>query len=116
MNRLVLHHLYASSAFDLSNNRNHGAPLDVAVAADVNMPSFELRSPDSQIRVEPSPSLTDLGAIRAIVTFDLDPDGGLSRRYNLIEGHLAFALFVNPDGSLQGTIVDAAGNWRGPSS
>jgi hypothetical protein len=51
-----------------------------------------------------------------VVSFYLNPPGSLSRRYNLIEGHLCFALFVNPDGSLQGTIVDAEGNWAGPQS
>ena len=58
-------------------------------------------------------SLEDLIAVRAIVSFYLNPPGGLSRRYNLIEGHLCFALFVNPDGSLQGTIVDAEGELGG---
>jgi len=116
MNRLVLHHLYAHSAFDLSNNRNHGIPLDVSIAPAPNVPSFTFDSGDSQIRVEPSPTLADLGSVRAVITFNLDPGGPLGRRYNLMEGHLSFALFVNPDGSLQGTIVDAASNWTGASS
>jgi hypothetical protein len=29
---------------------------------------------------------------------------------------MSFALFVNPDGSLQGTILDAASTWTGPVS
>lgn len=84
MNRLVLHHLYAHSAFDLSNNRNHGIPLDVSIAPAPNVPSFAFDSGDSQIRVEPSPTLADLGSVRAVITFNLDPGGPLARRYNLM--------------------------------
>jgi hypothetical protein len=116
MNRLVLHHLYATTAFDLSNNRNHGAPIDVSTTTGVYSPSFSFGSGDSQIRVEPSPTLADLGAVRAVITFNLAPGGPLSRRYNLMEGHLSFALFINPDGSLQGTILDASGAWTGAKS
>ena len=116
MNRLVMHHLYAHTAFDLSNNRNHGIPMDVSVAAGPNVPSFEFGSSGSEVKVEPSPTLTDLGSVRAVITFNLNPGGPLSRRYNLMEGHLSFALFVNPDGSLQGTILDANANWTGATS
>ena len=116
MNRLVMHHLYARSAFDLSNNRNHGAPMDVTVGGGGDEPSFGFAMGDSQVRVEPSPTLSDLGAVRAVVTFKLDTGGPLTRRYNLMEGHLSFALFVNPDGSLQGTILDSTGTWSGAKS
>ena len=117
MNRLVVHHIYADGmAFDLSGYRNHGVPFAVAAAPASYAPGFTYASGESRVIVEPSHSLQDLIAIRAIVSFYLNPAGGLSRRYNLIEGHLCFALFVNPDGSLQGTIVDAEGNWAGAQS
>jgi hypothetical protein len=117
MNCLVVHHIYADGmAADLSGYRNHGLPFAVKTSASPFAPSFTYATGDSRVTVEPSESLQDLLAVRAVVTFYLDPAGGLSRRYNLIEGHLCFALFVNPDGSLMGTILDADGNWLGAQS
>jgi hypothetical protein len=51
-------------------------------------------------------SLQNLGAIPAAVQFNLQP-GGTLHRFNLAEGFESFALFVNPDYSIQGTILDA---------
>jgi hypothetical protein len=117
MDKLVIRQTYINGvAFDTSNNRNHGAPYLVTQAAGAFAPAFEFRSPDSRVVVQPSPSLQDLIAVRALATFYLDPAGGLVRRYNLIEGELSFALFVQPDGSLMGTILDANGQWNGAQS
>jgi hypothetical protein len=103
-------------AFDKSNNRNHGFPYSVTQAGGTFAPGFEFRAPDSRVLVRASDTLQDLIAVRAVVTFFLDPPGGLVRRYNLIEGQLSFALFVQPDGSLMGTILDSAGQWNGAQS
>ena len=112
MNELVVHHMYINGmAFDTSNKRNHGIPYSVSQAAPPFSPSFDFAVPNSRVIVLPSASLQDLIAVRAIVAFYLDPPGGLSRRYNIIEGQLSFALFVQPDGSLMGTILDGTGNW-----
>lgn len=117
MNKLVIRQTYIhQTAFDTSNNRNHGFPYAVTQAAGAFAPGFQFRNPDSRVIVRPSASLQDLIAIRAVVTFFLDPPGGLVRRYNLIEGELSFALFVQPDGSLMGTILDANGQWTGAQS
>ncbi len=117
MNRLVVHHIYANGmACDLSGYRNHGVPYAVSSVAAPNAPGFAYDAGDSRVIVEPSQSLQDLIAVRAVVTFYLNPPGGLNRRYNLIEGHVSFALFVNPDGSISGTIVDASGLWTGAQS
>ncbi len=117
MNKLVIRQTYIhATAFDASNNRNHGFPYAVTQAGGAFAPSFEFRSPDSRVVVQPSQSLQDLIAVRAVVTFFLAPAAGLVHRYNLIEGHLSFALFVQPDGSLMGTIVDAGGQWNGAQS
>jgi hypothetical protein len=117
MNKLVVHHIYANGmAFDLSGYRNHGVPYAVSNVPAPNAPAFGYNVGDSRVIVEPSQSLQDLIAVRAVVTFNLNAPGGLSRRYNLVEGHLCFALFVNPDGSISGTIVDASGNWTGAQS
>jgi hypothetical protein len=117
MNKLVVRHTYIhNTAFDTSNNRNHGFPYIVSQGVGPFAPSFEFRSPDSRIIVQPSVSLENLVAVRAVVTFFLAPPAGLDHRYNLIEGHLSFALFVQPDGSLMGTILDANGQWNGALS
>jgi len=71
MNRLVVHHLYARSAFDLSNNRNRGAAMDVTPAAPPYAPSFQFNGGASQVRVASSPTLENIGAVRAVVTFNL---------------------------------------------
>jgi hypothetical protein len=55
-------------------------------------------------------------AIRASVRFFHSPNDGGGRRYNLVEGFISFVLFVDQDGSLQGGIVDASGNWKGTST
>jgi hypothetical protein len=68
------------------------------------------------VRVASSPTLENIGAVRAVVTFNLDPPGPITRRYNLMEGHLSFALFVGPNGSVTGTILDRDGNWLGATS
>lgn len=117
MNRLVVHHVYSGGvACDTSGYRNHGFPYDVIEASAPYAPGFAYSQAGSRVTVPPSQSLQDLLAVRATVEFYLDPPGGLTRRYNLIEGHLCFALFVNPDGSLSGTIVDAGGHWAGAQS
>ena len=114
VNKLVVHHTYVNGmAFDTSNNRNHGIPYSVEQAPAPYAPSFSFQVPDSRVIIRPSPSLQNLIAVRAVVTFYLAPNGGMSRRYNLIEGEVSFALFVNVDGSLQGTILDPDGNWLG---
>jgi hypothetical protein len=114
---MVVHHIYSGGvACDLSGYRNHGVPYDVSEASPPYAPAFEYSSSGSRVIVPQSQSLQDLLAVRAVAEFYLDPPGGLSRRYNLIEGHVSFALFVNPDGSLQGTIVDADSQWAGAQS
>jgi hypothetical protein len=78
-------------------------------------PGFAFGQPGSRINIAPSPSLSDLESIQASVAFTLAPSGA-AHRYNLVEGYLSFALFVNPDLSIAGTILDAQGNWTGASS
>jgi hypothetical protein len=117
MNKLVLHHTYAQgTAFDISNNRNHGTPIKVVAGTGAYAPSFEFTDPDGRIDVAPSPTLTDLRQIRAVVRFRIGFGPGQVRRLNLIEGFMSFALYVEADRALTGTIVDAAGQWRGAST
>ena len=117
MNKLVVHHTYINGmAFDSSGNRNHGIPYSVTQSPPPFAPAFSFDSLDSRIVVNPSASLEELIAVRVVVSFNLSPAGGFTRRYNLVEGEFSFALFVQPDGSLMGTILDANGNWSGATS
>jgi hypothetical protein len=116
MNKLILHHFYAESAFDLSNNRNHGHPTEVFKSPAPNAPSFDFTNPNSEVVVRNNSTLQNLWSIRALVTFNLSVALPISKRYNLMEGHLSFALFIEPNGVLTGTIVDKNGHWKGASS
>lgn len=116
MNKLVVHHTYVNGlAFDVSKNQNHGHPVSVAPGAGAFVNSFHFGGGPSRIVVAPSTSLSNLFSIRTSVRFYLAPIAGW-HRFNLIEGHLTFALFVNPDRSLQGTILDANSIWHGATS
>lgn len=113
--RLILWHTYSRGvAFDLSEHGNHGTIVD-AVYGDAGFPdALHFTGGPAAVWVKPSRTLSNLGCVRTQVHFHWDPT--FSHRHNLIEGELAFALFVNPDGSLQGTILNALGNWLGAQS
>ncbi len=114
--RLILWHQYANGrAFDLSENRNHGRLADVGLGAGAFSSSLHFTGGDCAVWVEPSPSLTNLREVRTQVHFNWDPVTA-GHRHNLIEGELSFSMFVNPDGSLQATILNQLGNWEGTQS
>jgi hypothetical protein len=98
-------------AVDTSGNSNNGIPIRVTPG----YPVFLYEQPGSRINIPPSPTLQNLGAMQAAVRFKLHPSGG-PHRFNLTEGFESFALFVNEDYSIQGTILDATSTWNGPSS
>ncbi len=98
-------------ALDTSGNSNHGIPIDVTP----EFPGFLFNQFGSRISIPPSVTLSGLGAIQAAVRFVLQPQGAV-RRFNLVEGFESFALFVNPDFSIEGTMLDAAGQWSGAQS
>lgn len=113
--RLVLWHNYSGGvAFDLSENRNHGTIVDAVYGAPGFSDALQFTGGPGAVWVAQSTSLENLGAVRAQVHFYWQPTG--SHRHDLIEGELAFALFINPDGSLQGTILNSLGNWAGAKS
>lgn len=110
--RTLVHQTYTRSvAVDSSGNSNNGVPVLVTPAS----PGFAYNQPGGRINTRPSLTLENLENARAVVRFTLDPTG-TPHRFNLVEGHLTFALFVNPDFSLQGTILDASSNWNGATS
>lgn len=115
MAELRLHHTYArGAAVDVSDNGNHGEITRAYPSSSGS--ALEFDSPSSRVQVPPSDSLKRFRSIRARVRFRLDPDASPDRRYNLMEGHLSFALYVTPDFTLKGTIYDNYRNWRGPTS
>jgi hypothetical protein len=108
----VVHQEYRSNvACDTSGYCNHGLPLNVTPT----LPGFRYAAANSRINIRPSPSLTQFGCIRGAVSFTLQPTGA-PQRHNLMEGFESFALFVNPDLSISGTIFDASSNWTGATS
>jgi hypothetical protein len=110
--RTVLHQTYTRNiAVDTSGYSNNGIPIQVQPMG----PGFGFDGPEARIQVRPSTSLSDLGCISAEVRFALAPQG-MPQRYNLMEGFESFALYINPDLSISGTILDAAGNWTGATS
>jgi hypothetical protein len=98
-------------AVDTSGYSNNGIPVQVTP----EYPGFLFDQPGSRINIPPAPTLENLGAIQAAVQFKLSPSGTL-HRFNLAEAFLSFALFVNPDYSIQGTILDATSTWNGATS
>lgn len=110
--RTIVSQTYVNNvAVDTSAYSNNGIPIQVTPG----YPGFLFDQPGSRISIPPSATLQNLGAIQAAVQFTLQPSGTL-HRYNLAEGFESFALFVNPDYSVQGTILDATSTWSGPIS
>lgn len=115
-----MHHTYNNGrATDVSGSGNHGLAIGTDAGAGGLPFSSSLRfdAPSSEVRVARSESLSNLDAIRTRVRFFWRPgDAALARRHNLIEGQVSFALYITPYGGLQGTILDAGGQWRGASA
>ncbi|GAA0360180.1 hypothetical protein GCM10009530_06850 [Microbispora corallina] len=94
---LVVHHRYTSgSSADLSGHGNHGHS---ATRPDPDGMPFDGRG--SRVVVFPSPSLADLGGVRARVRLRAD---ALAERRTLVEGYLAFSFSIEPDGALLGSV------------
>jgi hypothetical protein len=114
---LVLHHRYRDHlAYDWSRHNNHGAMVGVPTGTG-SLPNVALFGGGAdRIEVAPSDTLRDFGELRLRVVFRAGSDGGGARRYNLVEGEFSFALFIEPDRSLMGTINSPTASWIGPTS
>ncbi len=113
--RLILWHTYSRGvAFDLSEHGNHGTIVDATYGGGGFPTALQFTGGPGAVWVKPSSTLSNLGCVRTQVHFHWDPT--FDHRHNLIEGELAFAFFVNPDGSVQGTILNALGHWLGAKS
>lgn len=113
--QLLLQHRYAHNlAYDWSGHRNHGHLVDVSTSDPSGGLVFS-GAGGARVEVHNSSSLRDFGELRIRAVFQARPTSP-KRRYNLVEGHLAFALVVNDNGSLQGTIRSPSAGWIGPLS
>jgi hypothetical protein len=109
-------HLCKRGGMRLLGCRSHGLPSDATGTPAPEAPGFTYTSEDSRVSVPLRTSLQDLLPVRAVVSFNLNPEGGLTRSCCLVEGRASSGLAVDPDGSLRGMIMDAAGNWTGAQS
>lgn len=109
VDRLVLHHTYeGQTAFDVSKHRHHGQLEHVSSGGG----TVRFAGGPGCVRVPTSPELGSLRAVRTTVRFRWEPTGA-PRRHNLIEGFLSFALVIEGNGALHGTILDRSGVWAG---
>ena len=111
---LVLHHRYGSDGLrDLSGHDNHGyGPLKPAEGQSPTSWAISFDGQHDRVYVPPSLSLAASGDIRSEVTVNLDE---LGHRRTLMEGYLSFALAVESDGSLAGSVMRYR-DWYGTRS
>jgi len=101
---LVVHHRYADgSGVDLSGRENHG----YRVASSEASPFSTFDGAGTRVVVLPASDLTNLGAVRVRARMRLDR---LGDRRTIMEGYLAFAFLVEPDGALTGSVY-TDGRW-----
>jgi hypothetical protein len=109
---LILSHQYHhGAALDSSGFENHGRVEGPALAegrlAGTRALGFD--GVGDRIVIPPSRSLRDIRALRVDATVFLDELGG---RRTILEGFSSFALLVEPDGVLEGTIYNGS-RWEG---
>lgn len=109
-------------AFDDTPFQNHGLSSNTDYEADgtaIGSGVAKLLSAASRIRITNNSSWQHLKALRITMTIRLDAVP--TQRANLVEGHLAFAFFIEPGGALTATIlgVETLGGpkvWHGVTS
>ena len=107
---LVLRHDYTTGGTaDDSGYGNHGHAFGDPASGPLGL-AFDGRR--TRVAVPPSPSLTRLSGIRVSARLRLDEYG---ERRTIIEGYLAFAVVVEEDGGLNGSIYSAE-RWDGAAS
>lgn len=117
MDELVVRHTYAQGmAWDVSKWRNHGRLRNAMPGSGSFKNSMRFIHPPSAVIIRRSDSLKRIDAVRVRARIYTEPLGGGGQRMNIIEGHLSFAFFVNPNFSLQCTFLNPAGSWVGVTS
>lgn len=123
MFKLILHHTYklAGEAIDISDNENHGFRTAAPFLPDGRSSgsgAIQFSGGPSRIRVTTKPVWQNLRALKIETWVKLE---ALGQRRNLVEGHLSFAFFIEPDGILWGTFLGPATpggspTWHGANS
>ena len=108
---LILHHRYADRRpHDLSDHGNVGyGDLPLSRGRGEQLTAVVFDGAHSRVFVPPSPTLTRPGGVHASVLACVEE---LGQRRTLVEGYLSFALGVEADGSLGGSILGAH-EWSG---
>jgi Concanavalin A-like lectin/glucanases superfamily len=114
MFELVLHHRYADvHPHDLSGHANHGyGDLRRVAGHDGQISAVAFDGAHDRIFVPPSATLARPGGIRADLVVSVEE---LGHRRTLIEGYLSFAVGVEGDGALGGSIY-RYNHWNGVRS
>jgi hypothetical protein len=118
VDKLVIDHSYSlGMAWDQTPFRNHGLVHQAMPGTGYTQGAFSFAPgrtwPGAAIVVPPAKSLQRIGAVRIRARVLTTSKGGGAQRQNIVEGHLSFAFFVNPDLSLQGTFLSPSNNWTG---
>jgi len=123
MLKLILHHTYKMNgeAVDISGYSHHGFRTSVpylvnGIAAGSGVLQFS--GGPSRVRVNTTPLWQNLRAVKIETWVKLT---ALGQRRNLVEGELAFAFFIHPDGVLWGTFLGpetpgGSPTWHGANS
>ena len=119
----ILHHTYKlnGDAVDVSGNETHGQRTDTQHVTDgrsTETGALEYIQPSSDVTVPAAPVWDRLRALKLELWVKLDE---LGQRRNLIEGDRCFAFYIQPDGTLIGTIyaparAGADPTWHGANS
>jgi hypothetical protein len=125
MLKQICHHTYKlpGTAIDISRYENNGQVAALAQEPNGATPksgAVLFTSDQSYVRIPTGASFRKIKALRVDMLAQL-PTAQSGKRLNLIEGHLAFAFYVNPDGTLVGTFFcspspGAPPAWIGVSS
>lgn len=123
MFKLILHHTYklAGEAVDISHNGNHGFRTATSYNHAGRFPdsgTLQFANNLSSVVVPSAPLWQNLRAVKIETWVKLST---LGQRRNLVEGELAFAFFIHPDGVLWGTFLgpaapNASPTWHGANS
>ncbi|HST81869.1 MAG TPA: hypothetical protein VLL08_09075 [Kineosporiaceae bacterium] len=111
---LVLHHRYENpQPHDLSGHGSLGyAPAARAEGRDGRPGAAVFDGAGDRVFVPPTPALTRPGGLRVDVSVRVEEFG---HRRTLVEGYLSFAVFVERDGTLAGSLYRYQ-EWTGVAS
>lgn len=102
-------------AVDTSTYGHHGRIVDLRHSPDGRAPgsgALDFASDDAAVRIAPRPAWHKLEALAIEATVFLRPSAG---RRNVVEGDGSFALFVDDDGTLVGSVLSTVDGAAAPA-